>query len=99
MGSKGDLAVPLAATREATGACNGGKGGAGGRGGSGGGGLGGHSLAVGFVGTPPVLEETSATAGAEGQGGLGGDGNAAISGANGQSCQSLDFESGTCTNG
>jgi hypothetical protein len=77
----------------------GGSGGKGGQGGAAGGGHGGHSLGIAFdAGAAPVLTDTTFSLGALGPGGAGGV-SPALDGEAGQSCQSLDFASSTCTNG
>ena len=77
----------------------GGGGGKGGQGGAAGGGHGGHSLGIAFDGgTAPVLTDTTFSLGTLGVGGPGGI-SPALDGEAGQSCQSLDFASGSCTNG
>ena len=81
------------------GACNGAQGGNGGPGGPGGGGHGGHSVGIAFDGgAAPVTTDTTFSLGTVGPGGLGGT-SPALDGEAGQSCQSLDFGSGDCTQG
>ena len=81
----------------ANGACDGGDGGLGGKGGPSGGAAGGHSVAVAYVGTVPT--GGTRAPGTLGSGGTGGDnltGTVANDGADGQACQTLDFDNETC---
>lgn len=80
-------------------ACSGGKGGKGGDAGPGGGGQGGHSIGIAFTGTAPVQTKVVLSPGVAGPGGVAGANNVAdgTKGADGQACQTFNFDDGTCT--
>jgi hypothetical protein len=79
-------------------ACDGGKGGKGGDAGPGGGGLGGHSIGIAFTGTAPATTKVVLNPGVAGPGGLAGAMNMSpgTKGADGQACQTLNFDNGMC---